>query len=332
MIDRLAGEPGWRTIGVSRRNPAPREGVDHLPLDLTDRAACKAAAGALREVTHIFWAPRTPAQNAAAEAEQNLAMLRNLVEAADAAAPGLAHVHLVHGTKWYGSFFGPYRTPTREDDPRHMPPNFYYDQQDWIEAYSRGRRWGWSASRPHLVCGFAVGYPHNMMAVIAVYAAISRELGLPLRYPGSRAGFETVSMATDAGLLADAMLWAATEPKAAGHAFNVVNADYFRWCNVWPALARFFDMEAGDVQTIRLAEFMADKEPVWQRIVAKHGLQPNPVSAVADWKYGDGLLSAGWDDMSSTVKLRRFGFQRVVETEEMMLEVLGAYRAARVIP
>jgi hypothetical protein len=38
----------------------------------------------------------------------------------------------VHGAKWYGMHIGPYRTPAREGDPRHMPPNFYYDQQDLV--------------------------------------------------------------------------------------------------------------------------------------------------------------------------------------------------------
>ena len=29
-------------------------------------------------------------------------------------------------------------------DPRHMPPNFYYDQQDLLVERSDGRSWSWS--------------------------------------------------------------------------------------------------------------------------------------------------------------------------------------------
>ena len=38
----------------------------------------------------------------------------------------------MQGSKWYGNHLGPYLTPARETDPRHMPPNFYYDQQDFL--------------------------------------------------------------------------------------------------------------------------------------------------------------------------------------------------------
>jgi hypothetical protein len=37
--------------------------------------------------------------------------------------------------------------------------------------------------RPEAVCGYAVGNPMNLLMVISVYAAISKELGLPLRFP-----------------------------------------------------------------------------------------------------------------------------------------------------
>ena len=44
----------------------------------------------------------------------------------------LRRVVLVTGTKYYGSHLGPFKTPARESDPRHMPPNYYFDQIDWL--------------------------------------------------------------------------------------------------------------------------------------------------------------------------------------------------------
>ena len=41
---------------------------------------------------------------------------------------------------------------------------------------------------------------------------------------------------------------AATEPRCANEAFNIVNGDTFRWRDVWGRLADHFGMQAGTVQ------------------------------------------------------------------------------------
>ena len=69
----------------------------------------------------------------------NGAMLRNLVQVVEAAAPGLVHINQMQGTKAYGCQFGPFKTPAKETDPRHFPPNFYYDQEDFLASDSRAR-------------------------------------------------------------------------------------------------------------------------------------------------------------------------------------------------
>src|SRR6516162_6065401 len=80
---------------------------------------------------------------------------RNALDAAEAASPLLEHVHLVQGTKWYGMHLGNFKTPARENDPRHLPPNFYYNQQDLIIERQEGKQWTWSASRPYFLIDFA---------------------------------------------------------------------------------------------------------------------------------------------------------------------------------
>ena len=65
--------------------------------------------------------------------------------------------------------------------------------------------------RPQVVCGFALGSPMNMLSAIGVFAAVQRERGEPLRFPG---GAPCITQATDADLLARAIVWAAEEPGA----------------------------------------------------------------------------------------------------------------------
>ena len=59
------------------------------------------------------------------------------------------------------------------------------------------------------------GHPMNIIMVIAVYAVICRELGIPLWFPGSHAGLSILLEATDVAHLANAAIWTATSRSAA---------------------------------------------------------------------------------------------------------------------
>jgi nucleoside-diphosphate-sugar epimerase len=319
-------------LALSRRKPDLVGDFVHLPVDLLSPDDCRAKAPALREVTHVFFAAYVERPETAAWVADNAEMLRNLVEVVDHAAPRLQHIHVVHGTKWYGNHLGPFKTPAKEDDPRHMPPNFYYDQWDYLVERQSGSRWTFSAARPHAVSGFVIGNPMNLPMVIGVYAAISKELGLPLCHPGTPGNYHALYQCTDAELLAKAMVWMATEPRCANQAFNITNGDLIRWENLWPRIARYFHLEPGPRRQLSLAKFMADKGPVWDRIVHKHGLKPYRYEEVVSWPYGDFVFTPEFDIVSDTGKSRRFGFHEFVDTEEMFFRIWDQYRAARVLP
>jgi len=332
LAEHVAGLPDWEVIGVARR---PQQGTPFrtIAADLMDGAACRAALGDLAGVTHILYCARYDHSTAAREpVEENAAMLRNLLDAVEPRAKGLEHLHLVHGSKYYGSDLGPYRTPAKETDPRILAPNWYYAQEDLAIERARARGYAWSVSRPHGICDHAPGIARSMAMVLAVYAAISRELGLPLCFPGTEANFRALYQCVDATLLAKAVVWIATEPRFAVEAFNLTNGDFIRSENLSPAFARAFDMAPGPVRTVRLAQAMADKAPVWERIVAKHGLKPTPYEQAALWSYGDFIFWPGYDIMSDTLKLRRCGFWETVDTREMFLGLFAGFRRAGIVP
>jgi nucleoside-diphosphate-sugar epimerase len=183
MLAHLLEQGGWDVVAVSRRKPRIPGDYRHIAVDLLDPADCRAKLGPLTNVSHLFYLAITERPDPGETVSANANMFFNLVKTVEAASPGLEHVHLSQGARWYGNHLGPYKTPTREDDPRHMPPNFYYDQQDFLEEFQQGKRWTWSVGRPHAVCGFSTGGPMNLTLAIAVYANISKALGLPLSFP-----------------------------------------------------------------------------------------------------------------------------------------------------
>ncbi|HWQ39858.1 MAG TPA: SDR family oxidoreductase [Burkholderiales bacterium] len=332
LLAHLVAKPDWSVIAVSRRSPEVAGNYRHVAVDLADAAQCKARLGELRAVSHVFYAAYVERPTTQESSENNVALLRNLLDAIEPAATQLQHVHLVQGTKWYGSHLGPFKTPAKETDPRLASEVFYYAQQDLLEVRQRGRDWTWSAVRPHAVCGFALGNSMNLTMVLAVYASICKELGMVFSHPGKPANWRTLYQVTDSGLLARAIEWMATSPQCANQAYNITNGDLFRWEYVWPKLAALFGLEAGPPRPFSLQDFMQDKAPVWERIVAKHGLEPNRFEDVAAWKFGDFVFSAEWDVISDCGKARRAGFCETVDSEEMFSRLFAGFRANRIIP
>ena len=330
----LPDETGGDVVGLSRRPLRFPTSARWLQVDLLDVADCRQKLATLSGATHLFYAAYQERGNLLADlVAPNESMLRNVVEALEDAAPDLQRVVLYTGGKAYGSHLGPYRTPARESDPRHMPPNFYYNQEDYLAERQAGKRWSWTVLRPTNICGLATGNPMNISTVIAVYAAISKELGLPLRFPGKEVTYEKLSQFTDSGHLARGSRWAAQSEACANQVLNLHNGDHVRWKYLWPAFAEFFEMKLAEPQRIPLHAFMADKAPLWESMVRKYGLQPLPFAEVAAWAFGDFMFNTfEWDLMTSMTKIRQLGFHPVVDTEAMYLRLFREFRAARLIP
>ena len=137
---------------------------------------------------------------------------------------------------------------------------------------------------------------------------------------------------TDAALLARATVWAATEPHCANQAFNITNGDLFRWNDLWPRIAAFFEMETAPPLPLTLATVMADKEPLWNSMIEKHGLIENPYDHVSSWAFGDFVFSWDYDFFADGSKARRFGFHEFIDTETMFMDIFQNLRDRKIIP
>ncbi|TMJ01339.1 MAG: SDR family oxidoreductase [Alphaproteobacteria bacterium] len=333
LIEVLLADPDWSVITLARTRRPSRDRLTAVSADLLDRDGCIRALAGHRGVTHVFYTARAKHGETGVESvEDNVAMLRNVLDAVESSAPGLEHVHLVQGTKYYGMHLGPFPTPAREDDPRHPPPNFYYDQQDLLVARQCGHGWAWSASRPTFIYDYAPERARNAVAVIGAYAALCRELGLPLDFPGSAQAFDARRDLTDAALLARAMTFIAVTPACRNRAFNVTNGDVVSWRDLWPTLAAHFGMAAGDARPFSLNEWARDKQPVWDAIVRHHGLVATQLDEVADWAFADFHWSQGYDVVSDPARLRAAGFSETIDSRAMLLAHLQRYRDAKILP
>ncbi len=343
VADRLGGRAGWRLTTASRRGGAaapgepgepgePPAGDRHVGVDLLDADAARAAFAGLGQVTHVVYAAYAERPTMAQTTGPNVAMLANALDALRAAGAPLRRVVLIGGGKSYGEHLGAYKTPAKESDPRLLGPIFYNDQEDLLAERARAGGFTWTVLRPDAVVGFSVGSPMNLLTCIAVFAALSKDAGVPLRFPGSASAWTALHQFTDAGLLAAAAEWALTSERAAGQIFNVTNGDLFRWQHLWPDVADVFGLPAGPPQPMCLRDQLAGRSADWDRLVERHRLRPVPYDRIASWDFADGIWNSGFDLVQSTIKIRQAGFADCVDSHESLVGHLARLRRLRYVP
>jgi nucleoside-diphosphate-sugar epimerase len=336
LTQRLLAE-GWEVLGLCRRPAGLDERITPLVADLLDREAVAAAIRGTAP-THVFYTTWSRCGTEAENCDVNGRMLQNLLDAT-ATEQSVRHAALVTGLKHYLGPFEAYAkvqpdTPFSEEQERLPYENFYYVQEDILFAAAERDGYTWTVHRPHTLIGWALGNAMNMGVTLAVYGSICRETGREFRYPGSRQQWEAVTDVTDAGLLAEHLVWAATTPAAANQPLNIVNGDVFRWRRLWPRLAAALDVEPApfDGDAASLEQQMADAPAVWPEIVRRHRLRDLPVESLASWWHTDADLGRTIETFTDMSRNRRLGFLGVRDTESSFTNLFARLRAERIVP
>jgi nucleoside-diphosphate-sugar epimerase len=345
-------ESDYDVVGLSRRSPMITGGADTISLDLMDPAACRAIATEHSDVTHLVYTALfelpglAPGWFHEGAIERNLAMLRNLFEALQAANCPLEHVSLMHGTKAYGVHapwisLTPEMIPLRERSPRIDHPNFYFSQERYLREQQTRGSWGMTVFRPTVVYGDAVGNNMNPLLPLVVYAALLREAGEPLHRPWPADRPSMPSEAVDADLIAQALVWAATSPSARDQTFNLTNGDVFLWEGVWPAIAGALGMEVGGHRPFSFATELRSQGEAWGAIVDRYELQaPRDLDMLIgdnSFVYADGVIAGARATralpmVNSTIKVRQAGFHVCMDTEDMFTSQIARLQERQMIP
>jgi len=264
--------------------------------------------------------------------EPNAKMLTNTLDALAARNVPLQRVVLAGGAKSYGFNLGSFNAPAKESEPRLIAPIHYHQQEDILAQWCEKNGASWTVLRPHLVMGPSLNSPMNLVTGLATYAAMSRELGLPLRYPGRREGWNTLQQTADAELFGRATLWALGEDKARNEIFNVSNGDVYRWRQLWTELAVFYEIPVAEPLAMSTVSEMSEKAPLWNAMVARYGLHPTPYAQIANWAFVDFMLNFPEETILSTIKIRQAGFADCIDTHQSFKRQLGKLREMRIIP
>lgn len=324
-------QSGWQ-ITTLGRSPHSPHASPHLSADLTSAQDLNQHRKALESVTHIFYAALRQDPDPGVEADINALMFENLIAAVRAAGSALRHIIFVQGGKVYGAHLGVYRTPAREEDSRHFPPNLYFRHEDYARKTGDETGIGWTALRPDIVIGHSFGSPMNLGNLLGVYGTLCRETGTALHFPGPDTAWRnTLVNITDSRILGQSAIWAAEN--AHFGAFNITNGDVFRWSHVWPKLAEWFGVPVGEAQPISLSERLHALKPLWASIADKAQLQERDIDRLAQGAFGDFIFHVEKDAIFDVTKARQHGFDAMIKrSDEVLIAHLEAMRSSRLIP
>lgn len=347
----------------------------HINLDLTSSAQDMAEDVKGVEADYVFFAAYLEKADEREATRVNGDMLDSFCKALEinGSASKIKRFVLVCGAKNYGVHLGRVKIPMQETDPwlpePPFPSNFYYRQQNILHAYCEKHNIEWNTLYAGEVYGFAKGNFMNLGSAIALYAAVSAEMGKELAFPGSEVFYSCVTGFTDAKLHAEFARWVALEAKAANEAFNIVNGDAESWMNLWPRVAKHFGLEVPKDQFTRDAPLwsemaLQEKPPLamsaeergvaapqsrivqrvdlvkwakqddvvkaWKRRAQREGLDPEALEK-ASWAFAGSALGRDHNVVQSMSKARKLGWTGYRDSWENLEDLFGVLKREKVV-
>jgi nucleoside-diphosphate-sugar epimerase len=148
------------------------------------------------------------------------------------------------GGKHYGVHLGPTLMPMEESDPRFVKePNFYFTQEDLLWKWCKEHKVGWSVTRPGYILGAVPDAAMNISYGLAIFAAVQKELGRKLAFPGDVRAWEALKDLSSAELIGLHAEWAMLTDGAEDHILNIADDSPFTYGKFWPVLASWYDLE-----------------------------------------------------------------------------------------
>jgi hypothetical protein len=234
----------------------------------------------------------------------------------------------------YGIHVHQIRPGAREDrDEDRAIPNFYWEQEDYLKSRQSGQPWTWTVLRPGIVIGMAIGGAMNIVAAIGVYAAIMRERGEPLHFPGKGS---SMLEATDTGVIAQCCEWVLNTEAQGNQCFNVTNGEFFSIKEEWPVIASCLGMPVGEEKALSFKNDLPNLAGEWDVVREKYKLNAPALDAFLgqSTQFAEFVFARAPTAPScmSTIKVRKAGFGGVIYSDDMFRKWFALYQKEGLLP
>jgi nucleoside-diphosphate-sugar epimerase len=354
QLSRTSAQEWKKIIITSRRKPVLETNdarIQFVSIDLTDEAQVKEkllGAGAA-DTTHMFFTAyiHSKSWDGKELCEKNIPIFKNALKVVDSIAPNLERVVLQTGTKYYGVHLGPLKNPpVSEAHGRHpdVPenPDYYFGQEDYLVEMQKGKKWKYTTDRPNIILGVTRGNGMSIVPTLALYFLVQKELGNKAAFPGGERTYKGICDTSNAELIAQFLIFAATNKQAENEHFNIIdnNDVHETWEQQWKMLANYFGVEVEEPTfttaklgpAFSLEKYMADKQNVWKQVVKKRG-GDEELWKFATWDFADALFSMSWDNGPfDLTKALSIGWNKQITPTESYTQVLNKLKKFKFIP
>ncbi|KAI9484826.1 NAD(P)-binding protein [Zychaea mexicana] len=313
-----------KIIAISRRPPQlefddPRvvfASVDILKVSVQEFAKILTDHGA-KEAQHAFHYTYIEKPTDQELVDVNTELLSKALNAIAAVNPPRFETFVLQtGYKYYGNVHGPpylAKKPFLEDAPRSdVASNFYYPQEDLTKSICQEHEWRWIISRPNTILGVSKGNFMNFAVSLAIYASLQKSLGRKLGFPGCKEQWNAKNDFSTATNNADFQVWASLNKQAGNNAFNTADGPKTQTRDLWHKIAEYFGLEV-----------VADDEV--------HNLDIKAFD-YATWAFVDTMMARGWEDDGSHDKMRKFGWNKTVDSIQSFYNIFDKLKEMNIIP
>lgn len=359
ILEHLSNQPWseWSELIATSRSSleiiATDDRIKFIPLDFTKPPAelISEMRTICSKVTHAFFSSYIHDDDFAQLNVKNAGIFEHFLDSITAVAPALEAVVLQTGGKYYNVHLGPVPSPIREEQPRRETPmgNFYFAQEDYLIAKQKEfNKWRWTVIRPEAIIG-CTARPNGMNAALCIllYLLVHKELGIQAKMPTNQIYWEGYDNISDARLVADMSVWAATTPSAGNEAFNVANGDFFCWQYFWPRLAQYVGAEASSDQVfekprpargetqieLKFQDWAEENQAVWDEMCDVAGFaDAKRTFSECNWPFQTWVFQRGWNSTLSINKARRFGWMGHRDSFESFTEAFDRFVEVGQVP
>ncbi|KAI9011652.1 hypothetical protein DFJ74DRAFT_771954 [Hyaloraphidium curvatum] len=289
------------------------------------------------------------------ELDLNTKMFDQCLRATLAVTKGkLKRVLLQLGEKWYSRHPTP-ALPQREtfDDPQPSIAPFYASQLSIARSLAPQHGFSWTVTLPQCIYGATRQCAQTLATSLGVWAYAHKLLGMPLVFPGNVRAWNAVMDGSDAALLAELNVWAATEAKCENEILNAVNGDVYQWKFAWYRIGAFFGCEVPPEEemlklishergmpTFKLGERITEEmlAKAWSECKKSGPGKDDPGFVEDAWKaavpfnFLDIVFSIEVNIFQSMTKVRRLGFNGYIDTDESFCNIFERMQRDGVFP
>ncbi|CAF1627022.1 unnamed protein product [Rotaria magnacalcarata] len=212
-------------------------------------------------------------------------------------------------------------------------------QEDLIKELAQKNNWNYVITRPSLIIGISKASAMNFALNLAIYAAVQKEKGEPLIFPGNAFAWNAITDHSSSLTNARFQLWSSTNKQTANQVFNIHDGDKVRFRTIWPKIEEYFGFshyeqkfsEDKTVPNLILPEYMPKQNELWEQMAKRYNIDAGAFE-LTSWMFMHIIVNLPFSPEGDLSKARIYGWTTTTDTAASYTQCFDKLKAMKIIP